>query len=81
MKKNKLPSRFQIGEWVSINQRGLVVNKAEVIKVHFSNSKVMYDLDVEFIYDKETENGIEDEMDYTRIYNVDSVFVTDLIRN
>lgn len=57
---DKLPSRFQLGDRVDIEfyGRGSVTN-CEVIKVHFTESKVMYDLAI----------GSE------RLYNIDSRLV------
>lgn len=72
-KVNQLPAQHQIGDKVkfSINQQD--ENKelheynatAKVIGVHFYNSKVKYDLEI----------PISDEAP-TRVYNIDSCFVT-----
>jgi hypothetical protein len=69
----KLPSRFQIGDKVSVRLRPmLVIDTAEVIKVHFTENKVFYDLEVEFDYPTPPDDG---EKGYTRIYNIDSALV------
>lgn len=63
-----LPSRFQLGYQVRLNffDAGSI-NKCEILKVHFSPGKVLYDVGV----------TISGNTNYTRIYNVDSVFVDD----
>jgi hypothetical protein len=61
------------GDIVSINLNGFKVDKAEVMKVSFTPSKVYYDLQVEFDYPTPPESG---EKGYTRIYNVDSALLT-----
>lgn len=73
---NKLPSQFQIGDYVYLNlsstfKQAKDIKKAEdftakVIAVHFTISKVRYDLELKFA-------GEEEES--TRIYNIDSCFV------
>ena len=67
----KLPSAHQIGHKVNVlfDGNGRLSN-CEIIKVHFSESKVMYDLEVPI----EAING--KSRDATRIYNVDSVFIS-----
>lgn len=62
-KENVLPSRHQIGDEVilSINESQ---NKAKVLAVHFTVSKVKYDLEIP-IYGESP----------TRMYNIDSCFV------
>lgn len=63
--KNKLPSQFQIGDYVSINVgEDFIVRVAQVLNVHFSESKVKYDLSIHMTVDK--------KFYQTRIYNVDS---------
>jgi hypothetical protein len=66
----KLPSRFKHGDIVSVNVKGFMIDKAEVLKVHFTESKVFYDLGIEFDY---SEPNLP--KGYTRIYNVDSAFL------
>lgn len=68
-KEQALPSRFKHGNLVSIKVAGFVVDKAEVIRIHFTRGKVCYDLEVEFILQDSVEVG------YTRIYNIDSAFL------
>ena len=67
--KMKLPSRFQLGDLVSVNFGYFTISKAYVIKIHFSEGKVLYDLNVCLLDD----NG--DTLTTTRIYNVDSAIV------
>lgn len=71
--ENKLPSRYQVNDIVSVASPKLdfVINKARVHKVHFSERKVSYDLDIEIRVPRGT--------DYTRIYNVDSYWVSDYV--
>lgn len=76
-----LPSRFQINDSVKLNfgDSGTVTN-CKIIKVHFTESKVLYDVEV-----KGNFNHLLDTVDhedlkinntwYTRLYNVDSCFV------
>ncbi len=69
-----LPSRFQIGDKVSIRFRpDLVVNEAEILNVKFTESKVLYDIEV-FINFDGTENHPAGYTT-TRFYNVDSTIV------
>lgn len=69
--RNHLPSRFQITDKVKCNWfNSFVIEEAEVLKVHFSESKVMYDLIV-FINVPE-QNGEPATQTFTRLYNVDS---------
>lgn len=67
---NILPSRFQIGDEVLVNmfEAGYIKN-CKVIKIHFTKSKVSYDLEID------TENL------FTRLYNIDSVFIDSLMLN
>lgn len=66
-----LPSAHQLEDKVTVSfgKSGVLLN-CEVIKVHFSPSKVMYDVEVEF----EVEG--DDEPRFTRLYNVDSACIT-----
>lgn len=67
--RNHLPSRFQVGDHVRCNWFGeLIIKNAEVLKVHFSEMKVMYDLSVKIAF----ENEGKPDVTYTRLYNVDS---------
>lgn len=72
---NRLPSGHQIGDKVvlSFGSEGSL-NNCTVNKVHFSAGKVMYDVEVHGRYEQTSEHpaGIWT----TRLYNVDSVFVT-----
>lgn len=63
--QNPLPSAFRIGEKVNVQMfdAGALKN-GEVVKVHFSESKVTYDLQFHVKEDS-----------YTRIHNIDSVFI------
>lgn len=66
VRKNKLPSKFQIKDLVSIEMGLILIPNCRILKVHFSEKKVLYD--VEIMY----ETG-----QVTRMYNVDSVFVVE----
>lgn len=69
-KEQVLPSRFQIGDLVSLKfEPWLVVTTGSVFKVHFTESKVFYDVEVVLYPDLEAEC-------YTRIYNIDSALLT-----
>lgn len=61
---NTLPSKYQIGDAVTFKVGNVKIG-AKVISVHFTISKVRYDLEI-----KTDENT-------TRIYNVDSCYVVD----
>lgn len=69
-----LPSRFQIGDNVRLNfSFSGGVGNCEVIKVHFTESKVLYDILVKIT---EYDVDIADEKEtYIRLYNIDSAFV------
>lgn len=70
LESNKLPSRFQIGDRVQINfGKGGLLSPCNIIKVHFTESKVLYDVDVLILADDEKSQSS------TRIYNIDSCFV------
>lgn len=71
--RSVLPSDFQLGDTCCINEKGFVVDKAIVVRIHFAASKVMYDLEVEFAYHSST--APDGTVGYTRIYNVDSAFL------
>ena len=78
----KLPSAHQIGDKVKLQfgTSGMVEN-CEVIKVHFTESKVLYDVEVSGNFDawKEVLDQAEVKKNdrwSTRLYNVDSAFVT-----
>jgi hypothetical protein len=79
----RLPSQWAFGDRVKLvfNESG-VINNAEIVKIHFTASKVFYDVDVIFHYAKPTEEGqpteyhnSEEYEGHTRLYNVDSAFV------
>lgn len=69
LESNKLPSRFQLGDLVTLNfgSAGKVTG-ADIIKVHFSESKVLYDVDILM-------SDAADGRVITRLYNIDSCFV------
>lgn len=74
-KSRILPSHYQLGDKVSVRLRPkFVIDTAEVIKVHFSDGKVLYDLDVEFEYD-DPDQGVQ--IGHTRVYNIDSAFLSE----
>lgn len=71
------PSRYKHGDKVILNffTSGTISN-CKIIKVHFTESKVLYDVEVEMII----KNDIEGDKPYhTRLYNIDSLFVSDYI--
>lgn len=61
---NTLPSAHQINDEVVVNFWKAKMN-ARVLGIHFYEGKVKYDLEV-----------FSKEQDFTRIYNIDSAFVT-----
>lgn len=63
----KLPSRFQIGQYVSIKNEQFNIKKAKIIKINFTGNKVTYDLLICF-----------DDKTTTKIFNVDSYYVSPL---
>jgi hypothetical protein len=76
-KEGMLPSRFQIGHWVDViftkmtlNELPKQIDACKVIGIHFTESKVLYDL--ETTIDIDHANKIRHT---TRIYRVDSEFV------
>lgn len=74
---SKLPSMFQIGDLVTLNfgSAGKVTG-ADIIKVHFTESKVFYD--VMIVLDGPLPTVNSDEIGkslFTRLYNIDSCFV------
>lgn len=73
MTNKKLPSRFQIGERVSINfqKLGFYIAEAVIVRIHFTQNKVSYDLDIQFF-----NSGNKNIGACTRIYNVDSLIVS-----
>lgn len=82
IKQKSLPSRFQIGEKVKLNFFSAgELSRGEVIKIHFSESKVLYDVEIVVSTEDEADKPDEQARDYlpqimvTRLYNVDSVFV------
>lgn len=69
----RLPSRFQIDDKVELNFNDAgQINNCEIIKVHFSESKVLYDVEIAFHVEKEEFS--------TRLYNVDSCFVNPAVK-
>lgn len=68
-----LPCRHQLGDTVEVTffDSGKIT-KAKIIKVSFTEGKISYDLEISGKYDPVYK--IEDEW-FTRLYNVDSVFV------
>lgn len=70
-----LPSNFQLGESVNLNfhRCGLLAG-GKIIKIHFGYGKVLYDIELP-VLSEPVPLEQEKEVNYTRIYNVDSVFV------
>ena len=74
----RLPSRFQNGDQVTLNfyDAGKIIN-CEVIKVHFTESKVLYDVIVQiptYEYKGTPQQKVATPI-HTRLYNIDSCFV------
>lgn len=68
----ELPSKFQLGEYVQIELNDEeVLRHGQVIKVHFSKEKVMYDLEFTVMLH-------EGKRYTTRLHNIDSTFVKGL---
>lgn len=79
MKTNVLPSHFQIGDYCDLilsegteKEFPQFLIAGRVTKVHFSESKVMYDLEFTYKIDHS-----EKFRHMTRIHNVDSVLCFD----
>jgi hypothetical protein len=71
---NTLPSRFQLDDKVSVRFRpDFVINEARVIKVHFTESKVLYDLEVKISFEGNSDHPAG--FTTTRVYNIDSSVV------
>lgn len=71
-KETTLPSKYQINDNVRLDffDAGFVKN-CTVIKVHFTDSKVLYDVDVTIGTD------VNGKPNKTRLYNIDSCFLVD----
>lgn len=72
MEENKLPSAFQINDLVTLdfNESGKIKN-CRVFRVHFTESKVHYDIWVPLVKMGECDGSL-----ITLIENVDSICVT-----
>jgi hypothetical protein len=64
----KLPSKFQVKEICSLLYGAIYIPNCRILKVHFSEDKVMYD--VEIMY--KVEDG---KNQVSRVYNIDSAHV------
>lgn len=70
---NPLPSKFKHGDKVILNfEKSGKIKNCTVIKVHFSESKVLYDVQVGYKYVDSSNPVING---FTRIYNIDSCYV------
>lgn len=70
---NPLPSRFKHGDKVTLDfEDAGDVHNCTIIKVHFSESKVLYDVEVAYKYLDSSQPNVKG---FTRIYNVDSCYV------
>lgn len=73
LQDRKLPSAYQIEDKVNVSfgEAGSIQG-CEVIKIHFSHSKVMYDISVPILVE-----GLQHDeyIAHTRLYNIDSCFV------
>jgi uncharacterized Fe-S cluster-containing radical SAM superfamily enzyme len=81
-KRKTLPSRFQLGDKVKLNFFAAgEVTRGEVVKIHFTDRKVLYDVEIVISTLDEADKPDEQMIDYlpdistTRLYNIDSVFV------
>lgn len=76
--KRYLPSKHQIGDKVIMNFYGSGrIEDCEVLKVHFTEGSVSYDLEISGLYDESyQEPGKEPKKWHTRVYNVEASFVT-----
>lgn len=73
-----LPSTWQLGDRVIVNF-GVNGNfRGEIIKIHFTESKVTYDLEIEILSNL-VGSSVTQSLGVTRIYNVDSAFVGSLV--
>lgn len=70
-KQNRLPSQFQIYDKVSVDFKnlGFFIEEAIIIRIHFTEGKVTYDLSVQL-----KNNNIIGAT--TRLYNVDSLILS-----
>lgn len=76
---SELPSQLQIGDDVCLNfEKSGKVNNAKIIKVHFTDRKVLYDVEIECEYEETDINNMGIKAT-TRLYNVDSCFVFPVI--
>lgn len=66
------PSRFNIGQEVSVKFGDKVINRCCICGIHFYQSKVAYDV---YIYD--TQSGQVDGETWTLATNLDSVSIID----
>lgn len=67
----QLPSQFQLGDYVILNfMTAGSLSGGHIVKVHFTEKKVLYDVELE-MFNMESEG----EICWTRLYNIDSVFV------
>lgn len=70
---SELPSRFQIGDMVSLNfESSGVIRNARVLKIHFTEGKVLYDVEIRVENFDEEGKGSSYT---TRLYNIDSIFL------
>lgn len=70
----KLPSEHQVDDVVDVSFGSTgFIKECRVIKVHFSDSKVLYDVSVPVVCENLEGNT---NTSFTRIYNIDSAFVT-----
>lgn len=66
----QLPSKFQLGSRVFVDLKQAGAFDAFVIRVHFTVSKVSYDVSVDV-------GANDEEVFKTRLYNIDSAFVVE----
>lgn len=73
-----LMSRYAINDKVKLNffSAGIIDN-CRIIKIHFTESKVLYDVEIEMLIPIPPIGGTETTEYSTRLYNIDSSFVID----
>lgn len=69
------PSKYAIGDIISVDfyDSGFI-REAKIIKVHFTESKVLYDVEICIKKFSAGENNM-----YTRLYNLDSILIKNKI--
>lgn len=78
--KTALTPGDEIGSMVTVNFGSAgAIGCCTVIRVHFTESKVCYDLQVNMSFTHETAFGEKSYEAHTRIYNIDSAFISKVV--